>query len=84
MREIKSAHFETWTCNWTMSPEGEAWLQIGCQRHAVEKWRRGCERWIAQMDEDASDWWARYRDPLLALVDASPATPWGKPQMEGK
>jgi len=78
MREIKSMHVELWPVAWTMSPEGEAWLQIGCQRHPVEKWRRGCDSWIESMDQDALEWWGRWKEPLLAMVDMSPAVPWGK------
>ena len=77
MREVKSAHTDKWALAWTMAPDGTAWLQIGCQRHPVEMWRKSDPRWIAAMDPAATDWWAKHRGLVLMLVDASPATPWG-------
>ena len=77
MREVKSAQFDTWPITWTRSPDGVTTLQIGCQRHDLELWRKSDPRWIAAMNEDATGWWAQYRDVVLALVDASPAVPWG-------
>ena len=79
MCEVKSAQFDIWPLAWTCSPNGVTTLQIGCQRHDLELWRKSDPRWIAVMDSKATDWWAKYRDPILALVDASLATPWGKP-----
>jgi len=78
MYEVKSAQFDTWPITWTMSHDGVTMLQIGCQRHSLDLWRKSDQRWIAAMDAKAADWWAKYRDIVLALVDASPATPYGK------
>jgi hypothetical protein len=77
MREIKTMQADRWGVTWTMSPEGVAWLQIGCQRHPVEKWRSAPDRWIAKLDYDAADWWRKWKAPLLSVVDLDPATPWG-------
>jgi uncharacterized protein YjbI with pentapeptide repeats len=79
MLEIKTAQFDTWAPSWTTAPDGVVTLQIGCQRHPLEMWRRADPRWIAAMDSDATYWWARYGTIVLSLVDASPATPWGTP-----
>jgi hypothetical protein len=79
MREVKSAQFDCWGLTWTTAPDGVVTLQIGCQRHPLEMWRKGDPRWIAAMDPYATEWWGRYGAIVLALVDASPATPWGKP-----
>ena len=78
MREIKSAQFDTWPIAWTQSLDGQTTLQIGCERHDVELWRRSDPRWIDAMDQRATKWWAKYRDVVLALVDASPAVPYGQ------
>jgi hypothetical protein len=78
MYEVKSAQFDTWPITWTMSHDGVTMLQIGCQRHPLDLWRKSDPRWIAAMDAKAADWWAKYRDIVVALVDASPATPYGK------
>jgi hypothetical protein len=79
MREVKSAQFDRWAVTWTTAPDGVVTLQIGCQRHPLEMWRKGDPRWIAAMHPYAPEWWDRYGAIVLALVDASPATPWGKP-----
>jgi hypothetical protein len=49
-------------------------LAIGCQQHAITKWRNADPRWIAAMDGRATDWWSRYGELVLQLIDASPAT----------
>jgi hypothetical protein len=69
MREIKSAQFDRWAVAWSADV-----LAIGCQQHAIEKWRNADPRWIAAMDLDATDWWSRYGALVLQLIDASPAT----------
>jgi uncharacterized protein YjbI with pentapeptide repeats len=69
MREIKSAQFDQWAVTWTADV-----LAIGCQQHAIEKWRDADPRWIAAMDSDATDWRSRYGALVLQLIDASPAT----------
>jgi len=68
-REIKSAQFDQWAVAWSADV-----LAIGCQQHAIEKWRNADLRWIAAMDPGASDWWSRYGELVLQLIDASPAT----------
>jgi uncharacterized protein YjbI with pentapeptide repeats len=69
MREIKSAQFDQWTVAWSSDV-----LAIGCQQHAIEKWRTADPRWIDAMDSKAKYWWARYNALVLQLIDASPAT----------
>jgi len=69
MREIKSAQFDQWAVTWSADV-----LAIGCQEHAIEKWRNADPRWIAAMDNGATDWWSRYGALVLQLIDASPAT----------
>ena len=69
MREIKSAQFDQWAVTWSADV-----LAIGCQQHAIEKWRNADPRWIAAMDSGATDWWSRYGALVLQLIDASPAT----------
>jgi hypothetical protein len=69
MREIKSAQFDRWPVTWSADV-----LAIGCQQHAIEKWRTADSRWIAAMDSQASNWWSRYGALMLQLIDAAPAT----------
>jgi hypothetical protein len=73
MREIKSMQIDTWAVTYTSDM-----LQIGCQRHSIELWRKSDPRWIAAMDTKASAWWAKFGPIVLGLIDASPATATGK------
>lgn len=75
MREIKSAHFDKWPITWTCDSKGKTTLQIGCQKHDLDLWIKSDPRWIAALDDYATEWWAKYRDVVLALVAASPAVP---------
>jgi len=79
MREIKTAEFDTWSCTWSCSPEGETTLRIGCQAHDLNRWQTADTEWITNLDPSAIAWWDKYGAILLALVVASPATPWGSP-----
>ena len=78
MREVKSAQFDIWPITWTCAPDGVTTLQIGCQRHDLDLWVKSDPRWISVMDSRAAEWWGRYRDVVLSLVQASPATAWCK------
>jgi uncharacterized protein YjbI with pentapeptide repeats len=69
MEQIKSAQFSKWEVVWTADV-----LAIGCQQHSIERWRSADSRWIAVMDNNATEWWERYRDLVFALIDTSPAT----------
>jgi hypothetical protein len=73
MREIKSMQIDTWAVTYTSDM-----LQIGCQRHSIELWRKSDPRWIAAMDTKASEWWDKFGPIVLGLIDASPATATGK------
>lgn len=80
MREVKTAHFDRWEIAWTTDPTGQVTIQIGCQRHDLTRWEKSDPRWIAALDHDATEWWGKYRDVVLTLVKASPATPYGQPK----
>ena len=73
MREIKSMQIDPWAVTYTADT-----LQIGCQRHSIDLWRKADPRWIAAMDPKASGWWAKFGGIILSIIDASPATPTGK------
>ena len=78
MREIKSLQLDTWVVSWIMDQENKVTLQIGCQKHPLEKWVKSDPRWIAVLDFTAADWWGKYRDFILNTVNLFPATPYGK------
>lgn len=72
MRFIKTMQFEKWQIGYTHDT-----LQIGCQRHTIEKWRKwdteAGRKWIAQMGPDAAEWADKFLAIVLNLIDASPA-----------
>jgi hypothetical protein len=61
--EVKHAHFDRWPMVWTAEK-----LWIGCQGHDLALWRKADPRWIAALDPDAAEWWARNRETVLALI----------------
>jgi hypothetical protein len=72
MRRIKTMQIEHWHIGYTHDT-----LQVGCQRHPIEKWRKWDTEagrvWIARMDEKALDWADRHLGLVLQIIDASPA-----------
>ena len=77
MAEVRSMQIDRWPVTWTTAPDGDVTLQIGCQRHSLTLWEKSDPRWIAAMDDGATEWWGRWREPLLAIVKANPAVPFG-------
>jgi len=73
-RELRTMQLESWAIGYTHDT-----LQIGCQRHAIDKWRRWDTDvgrvWIAKMDDTAPAWAEKNLPIILALIDAMPATP---------
>jgi uncharacterized protein YjbI with pentapeptide repeats len=72
MAEIKSLHVEGWPIAYTADR-----LQIGCQNHAIARWRNMPMPLIERMDPKAADWWRKWKPVVLGIIDASPATPTG-------
>jgi hypothetical protein len=76
MRELRTMQFDTWAVGYTADT-----LQIGCQRHSIDKWRKWStdagRKWIANMDSGALEWADRNMALVLAIIDANPATPTG-------
>jgi len=74
MEEIKSLWFEKWGVAYTYDT-----LQIGCQKHSVEKWRKwdtpAGKVWVDNMDSDATEWACKFMPIVLMLIDSSPARP---------
>ena len=44
-------------------------LQIGCQRHPIEKWRNFSDDEISMMAQGSLLWWKRWKFPLFAIID---------------
>jgi hypothetical protein len=74
MLEIKTLQIEKWPIGYTHDT-----LQIGCQRHSIDKWRKRWDTpaglvWINSMDSGATDWANKLLPLVLQLIDVSPAT----------
>ena len=78
MREICTMQFGKWNIGYTAEI-----LQIGCQRHSIEKWQSAWEsgvagrKWIDQMDDQALEWADRNMALVLSIIASNPATPTG-------
>ncbi|QDP66959.1 MAG: hypothetical protein Unbinned3138contig1000_1 [Prokaryotic dsDNA virus sp.] len=76
MTHIKTMQIETWEIGYT-----DTTLQIGCQRHEIDKWRKWNTEegrvWIDRMDTDALKWADEYLAIVLQIIDVSPASPTG-------
>ena len=46
------------------------WIQIGCQKHKATSWKRFSDARIAEMAEDALEWWVKNKAWVLAVSDA--------------
>ena len=73
MKEIKTLQIDTWQIGYTHDT-----LQIGCQTHRIDKWRKwdteAGRKWIEQMDDKALAWAERNLDLVLLIIDTNPAT----------
>jgi len=74
MSHIKTMQIDRWMIGYTSDT-----LQIGCQRHTIDKWRKWTtsagRKWIESMDDDALEWADRHLSLVLQIIDASPAVP---------
>lgn len=72
MRELRTMQIDLWEICYTHDT-----LQIGCQRHQVDKWRKwntdAGRVWIARMDGVALEWADRNLALVLQIIDANPA-----------
>ena len=68
---VKTMQIERWNVAYTNDI-----LQIGCQRHAIEKWRKWSTPaglvWVGQMDDNAEEWAMKHLHLIIAMIDASP------------
>ena len=76
MKEIRTMQVDTWEIGYTADT-----LQVCCQRHPIDKWRKwdtvAGRKWIEQMDSKALEWADRNLGLVLQIIDANPATPTG-------
>ena len=76
--EIKSLQLEGWPIAYTAEN-----LQIGCENHKINDWWEFSDCEISEMDDDDDDaleWWYKYKDHIRKTIELSPATPTGHEQ----
>ncbi len=73
MAVLRTLQIDTWMIGYTSDT-----LQIGCQRHAISKWRKwdtpAGRKWIANMDDNALEWADKNLALVLQIIDTNPAT----------
>lgn len=78
--KIKGMQIERYTVTYDA-----VYLQIGCQRHIIERWREFSDAQIRAMDgEDALAWWAKWKPVIFQIIEMSPANPTGYVEKEGE
>ena len=72
-KELKTLQLDKWDVGYTYDT-----LQIGCQRHAIEKWLKwdteAGRKWISLMDVEALEWANKFLPLVLNFIKVSPAT----------
>lgn len=44
-------------------------MQIGCQRHDIERWRKFSDGVISKMDIGAMEWWSKWKDFIFMAIE---------------
>ena len=66
MKEIRTMQVDTYMIGFTKNT-----LQIGCQRHSIEKWRSFTDEEISKMDKGALEWWNKWKDWIFQAIELS-------------
>ena len=56
---------------WCLITEG--YMRLGCKRFTHDEWAAFSDEQIAEMDDDALDFWKQWKDPLIAMCIAHSA-----------
>ena len=51
------------------------YLQIGCERHLIDEWWEFDDETIDRMDEQATEFWDKWKDWIRCTIEMSPAKP---------
>ena len=68
MCQIKSIFIDTWPIGYTKDV-----IQIGCKKYNIDEWWSFSDDEIAKMDDNALEWWNKYKDIIKGIIDSSPA-----------
>ena len=67
---IKSIQLEKYDISYTREV-----MQIGCQRHAIEKWFKFTDKEISRMESGALEWWDKWKGTIKNIIEMSPCEP---------
>jgi hypothetical protein len=67
---IKSIQLEKYDISYTSEV-----MQIGCQRHDIEKWFKFTDKEISRMESGALEWWNKWKDTIKSIIEMSPCEP---------
>ena len=71
LRHIKSLQTETYYITYTSKV-----IQIGCQRHTIEEWKKFDDKTIRKMDgKKALEWWNKWKPIIMQIIEMSPCKP---------
>lgn len=68
LKQVKSLQLETWHITYTINT-----IAIGCQQHSIAEWRVFTDDDIKKMDSKAVEWWGKWKEIILKIVEMSPA-----------
>ncbi len=64
MKNIFTMQLDYWKIGFTKDT-----LQIGCQRHLIEKWKTFDDEIINKMDNKALEWWRKWKDHIFKTIE---------------
>ena len=70
LKHIKTLQIDGWSISYTATD-----MQIGCQRHPIDKWKRFRDTTIDRMDTKALSWWKVWKPIIFQIIKTSPAEP---------
>jgi hypothetical protein len=44
-------------------------MQIGCEKYSIQKWWSFSDLEISRMDEDALNWWKKWKPILQQIIE---------------
>jgi hypothetical protein len=72
MGVVRSIQLETYAITYTFDT-----LQIGCERHVIEEWKKFDDQRIIEMEgKEALKFWRKWKDTIMLLIEMAPADKW--------
>ena len=72
MKHVKTLQLEGYMISYT-----DTILAIGCKLYPITDWENFSDEFIAKLDEDALEWWKKWKTFIFQVIKLSPAEPTG-------